>query len=700
MKINNFLVKISNKINSFFKRHFGRANGFALIMVAIISLFSATFFYYYISDFNIPKSLAFLGLSVLFYLAYFILWQLLKIGFLLIKRVRAKNLAIYSILLWGLKYFYDQCLYYVDMDYFEIIFIATAFIVLVTFSKSLISFTRNKKKLAILFLLPSGIILGAAIYFMVFPGFDSGEIYKFDGEKNKIAGRSEKYKVEVIDYEAKPVDLRDFVSYSGSTKKVRDKFFGKGLNKTEVKGRIYAPKDLEKAPVLFVVHGNHRFTTKNYLGYDYLGHYLAKRGIAMVSVDMNMLNGFMNFGLGNENDARAVLLLENMENIFKRNRTKDSVLYNRFDKDNIALMGHSRGGEAAAIAYNFNELKLHPDNGKLTHKYDFDIKGIITVAPTYNQYQPGGKNLILRDVNYLTIGGTNDADVDGFEGMLLYDNVIFSGEKDNFKAGVYVGYANHGNFNKLWGDFDSDPGEGFFLNRKELIDGRKQREILSAYTLNFLENVFGRTYNREIFKEGPYNYGDLPETNYYTRYMDSNFIKLADFEEDYDITTTSIPGGIINFSNLAKIYEDSHDYGEKNSKTTGVFIDANENSNYSLRFTEKIPSGRFLQFDIENLNFEEIEGDIDLEIQDTWGNAATLSLSDYKKLIPMTKSFLYKIDYLEDDYYKRFGPQTLIIPLEDFKNQNNNLNLDEINKIEFKFKNNLKISIDNLGILK
>lgn len=420
----------------------------------------------------------------------------------------------------------------------------------------------------------------------------------------------------------------------------------------------------------------------------------------MVSVDMNMLNGFMSYGLGNENDARAVLLLENMENIFKRNRNKDSVLYKRFDKNNIALMGHSRGGEAAAIAYNFNELKFHPDDGKISHKYDFDIKGIITVAPTYNQYKPGGKNLILRDVNYLTIAGTNDADVDGFEGMLLYDNVIFSGEKDNFKAGVYLGYANHGNFNKLWGDFDADPGEGLFLNRKELLDGNKQREILSIYTLNFLENVFGRTYNREIFKEGPYKYGDLPETNYYTRYMDSDFIKLADFEEDYDITTTSIPGGIINFSNLAKIYEDSHDYGEKNSKTTGVFIDANKNSNYAFRFTEKIPSGKFLQFDIENLNFEEIEGDIDLEIQDTWGNASTLSLSDYKKLIPMTRSYLYKIDYLDDDYYERFGPQTLIIPLEDFKKQNNNLNTDEINKLEFKFKNNIKISIDNIGILK
>lgn len=700
MKINNFLVKISNKINNFFKKYFGRTSGFALIMVAIISLFSATFFYYYLADFALPKPLAFLLIALVFYVLYFILWQLLKIGFLLLKRVRARNLAIYAILIWGLKYFYDECLYYVNIDYFEIIFIALAFLVLVTFSKSLVSFVRNKKKLALLFLIPTTAILAASVYFMVFPGFNSGEIYEMNLEKDKVAGKTEKYKVEIIDYQANPVDLTDFVNYSGNTKKVRDKFFGKGLNKTDVRGRVYVPKGLENAPVLFVVHGNHRFTTKNYLGYDYLGHYLAKRGIAMVSVDMNMLNGFMKFGVGNENDARAILLLENMENIFKRNKIENSPLYKKFDKNNIAIMGHSRGGEAAAIAYNFNELKFHPDNGKISHKYNFNIKGIITVAPTYNQYKPSDKNIILRDVNYFTIAGTNDADVDGFEGMLMYDNVIFSGEKDNFKAALYLGYANHGNFNKLWGDFDCDPGEGLFLNRKELLDAADQREILSAYTLNFLENSFGKTYNREIFKEGPYKYSDMPETNYYTRYMDSDFVKLADFEEDYDITTSSFPSGIINFSNLSKIYEDSHDYGESSSKTTGVFIESNKNSNYSLRFTEKIPSGRFLQFDIENLRFEEIADNIDLEMQDTWGNVARINLSDYKKIIPVTKTYLYKIDYLNDDYYERFVPQTLIIPLEDFKKSNSNLNLEEINKLEFRFKNNIKISIDNIGIVK
>ena len=64
----------------------------------------------------------------------------------------------------------------------------------------------------------------------------------------------------------------------------------------------------------------------------------------------------------------------------------------------------------------------------------------------------------------------------------------------------------------------------------------------------------------------------------------------------------------------------------------------------------------------------------------------------------MTKSFIYKTDYLTGDFVKRFMPQTLIIPMEDFKNKNSEINLDEINKIEFKFMGNSKISIDNLGI--
>ena len=330
MKINNFLIKISNKLNEFFKKHFGRASEFRIVTIFIMSLFSAIFFYYYISDLNVPKILAFIISTLIFFVGYFVLYFFLKYIFTLIKRIRAKNMAIYGILLYGIKYFYDECLYYVDINHFEIIFIVVTFLIIIIFSKSLISFTKNKRKKALLFLIPSTLVVGASIYFMLFSGFNGSEIYTLDLERNKIANKPEKYKVEIIDYEANSADLTDFVSYSGRKKKIRDKFFGRSLNETEVKGRIYAPKNLEKAPVLFVAHGNHRFTTKNYLGYDYLGKYLAKRGIAVVSVDMNMLNGFMKYGLSNENDARAVLFLENIQNIVSRNKNKNSILFNTF----------------------------------------------------------------------------------------------------------------------------------------------------------------------------------------------------------------------------------------------------------------------------------------------------------------------------------------------------------------------------------
>ncbi|MBU5669847.1 MFS transporter [Peptoniphilus sp. MSJ-1] len=699
MRINNFLIKITTKINQFFKKHFGDARSFQIIISIIISLFASTFFYYYLTDLNIPTVASVLLISAIFFILFFVFAEILKHLMFLLKRVRAKNLATYIILIWALKYFYNETLYDVDIDYFNIIFIAVSFIVVVAFSKSITSFIKNKNKKSLVFAVPSGIIIAALIFFMAFPGFDSKVIYTPEVEKNKISSKAEKYQVEIIDYEGTPVNLTKFVGANKRTKKVRKKYFNKGLDEVSVAGRIYAPKGVKNAPILFVAHGNHRFTTKNYLGYNYLGKYLAKRGIAVVSVDMNMLNGFLKFGLSNENDARAVLLLENIKNISKRNRDESSVLYNRFDTSKIALMGHSRGAEAAAIAYNFNDLNLHPDNGNIKHDYNFNILGIISVAGTYDQYRPADSYLMLKDVNYLAIGGTNDSDVEGFESMLQYDNVNFSSESDYFKAAVYFGYGNHGNFNSLWKDFDNDPPEGFFLNRKELLRAKDQEKILCLYTLNFLENSFGKIYNRELFKKGPYEYEDFPETNYYSRYMESGFENISNFEEDYDLLTASVNGGIISFNDMRKIYEDSQEYGLSSSDSKAVFLNSKEDSKYSIRLSEKINfSGSTLQFDIVNEENVDVANSIDVELQDSWGNTARVNLKDYINLTPMTKTFKYKFDYLLDDYLNMYAPQTVRIPLEDFKKKNPEFNTDDINKIEFNLKDDINISLDNLGI--
>ena len=74
-------------------------------------------------------------------------------------------------------------------------------------------------------------------------------------------------------------------------------------------------------------------------------------------------------------------------------------------------MGHSRGGEAAALAATFNRLKYYPDNFKQEFKFNFDIKAVVAIAPVDGQYKPTGQFTPLENVNYLLIHGSHDGDV-------------------------------------------------------------------------------------------------------------------------------------------------------------------------------------------------------------------------------------------------------------------------------------------------
>ena len=105
-----------------------------------------------------------------------------------------------------------------------------------------------------------------------------------------------------------------------------------------------------------------------------------------VSVDENILNE-----RSGENDARAVLLLENIGEILKKNGDDSQPIYGKLDEQNIALMGHSRGGEMIADAYLFNEYDAYPSNGMFTFDYHYKIRALIAVAPSVNQYLPAGQ---------------------------------------------------------------------------------------------------------------------------------------------------------------------------------------------------------------------------------------------------------------------------------------------------------------------
>ena len=56
--------------------------------------------------------------------------------------------------------------------------------------------------------------------------------------------------------------------------------------------------------------------------------------------------------------------------------------------ERTALIGHSRGGEAVAVAAAFNRLPRYPDNALLEFDFGFSIRGIIGIAPSDGQYSP------------------------------------------------------------------------------------------------------------------------------------------------------------------------------------------------------------------------------------------------------------------------------------------------------------------------
>jgi len=49
--------------------------------------------------------------------------------------------------------------------------------------------------------------------------------------------------------------------------------------------------------------------------------------------------------------------------------------------DQVVLIGHSRGGEAAALAAAFNRLQRCPEDGRIEFDYEFGIQAVAAIAP-------------------------------------------------------------------------------------------------------------------------------------------------------------------------------------------------------------------------------------------------------------------------------------------------------------------------------
>ena len=375
------------------------------------------------------------------------------------------------------------------------------------------------------------------------------------------------------------VDASKLVSL-GSSADERNGYWGFTPKEMPLNARVWYPDGEGPFPLVLVVHGNHNMRDFSDPGYDYLGELLAGRGYILASVYENFLNG----GIRGENDARGWFLLQHIHQFARFNAEEGNPFFERVNMDKIALIGHSRGGEAVANAAAFNRLNRYPDDATLEFDFAFNILGIISIAPVDGQYLPTGRKVVAEDLSYLTFHGSHDGDVTSFHGLRLYDRVRLGGRGDSrpgrgmgtagplrLKSAIYVYRANHGQWNTVWGAHDRGPRSGRSLDLRSLMSPEEQRRFAEIYVSGFLEVVLkGNTAYLPMFRDHRVIGGWLPKTMYVTRFETNAFRELATFEEDFDVESGTAPGVRIRGDSLSVWRESTLPLRSRNRNNTSA----------------------------------------------------------------------------------------------------------------------------------
>ncbi len=252
------------------------------------------------------------------------------------------------------------------------------------------------------------------------------------------------------------------MEYSLPEVQLIDSVFGNTAS-ADITGIVHYPVDLSQGPypIVFMQHGyfgtcymspgsinpglsgnwpcnSEQEIVKNYLGYNYLGELLASHGIISVSISANAIIT-SSFGFMDE------LIHEHIELWKTINLGSHSLFGNTFlgkiDINHIGLMGHSRGGDAAAQLAKRYEKENNPS-----------IKAVNLIAPA-NALRVFSEDFDLKNNALSVLLGYCDGDVPTLEGATYFDASRYhtSGVWAPKHMFTLMG-ANHNYFNTEWTD--------------------------------------------------------------------------------------------------------------------------------------------------------------------------------------------------------------------------------------------------------
>jgi hypothetical protein len=303
---------------------------------------------------------------------------------------------------------------------------------------------------------------------------------------------------------------------------------------TELWAAVYRPPVLDEGrryPLLVFMHGNHGtcgrgvaprrddniqysvlgtcpagyVVVPNHRGYDYLGRDLAARGYLVVSINTNRgINGVPPLDATGDEfviGPRARLLLRHLELLSRWDAGLDETpselgvdLAGHIDFAEVGLLGHSRGGQAARLAYGDYLRGGSPWPELIQSPVSF--RGIFEIAPTDEPID--GTFINAHDTPWTVLLPACDWDLRELPGVGAFDRMMslqLSGSAESspfFKSFYHVWGANHNFYNSEWQVADAGAGGTIAgcLNHTPLFDPAQLGSTQQRETARFAAAAF------------------------------------------------------------------------------------------------------------------------------------------------------------------------------------------------------------------
>jgi len=521
------------------------------------------------------------------------------------------------------------------------------------------------------------------------------------------------------------VDASKFLKGNSPWKlRLRKWYWGFDTDNFPLNGMVWFPQSQGQFPLVIIIHGNRKMESPSHRGYQYLSQLLASRGFIVACIDVNFLNSSWSGRLKHDVMTRSWIILKHLSLWREWNQSETNRFHGIVDMDNISLIGHGSGGESALIACILNRLKRYPEEAFIRFDFNFNIRSIVAITPTTTCDFPFKKQVSLPELNYLLIQGSHDVRTrDQFAGN-IYNRIPLGSGNYHFKASVVSYRSNHSRFNTIWNGYDYSFPLSLIYNRKPLLSPEDHQKICMVFVSAFLDVIRKADLRyQNLFRDIQSNLKWLPQDFYLTRFLDSSFRKICNFEEDIDITSGTLIGTQILANHLVLWREGN--IGAENlafKQNQVVYLGwKNENNerkipSYSILLPEKIsqlfeidPDSR-LTFSLADARSSKLQGSvkndpIDLSIEIATGDKKIKhSLSSVRQVpVPIKPRYT---KFKQDHLFHRGGPkpqlQTFEIPMSVFLRQSPEFKLEEIKSIRLIFDKTKtgEIIMDNLGFIK